>query len=321
MKRSLVLGVNGQDGGYLAEILLTRGHEVIGIGRDEKSRYITARPHFQYKSCDLRDAEHFSQLLHEVEPDYAFHAAAVHGASGYQYEHLWRDMLAVNVNSLHALLEYGRTTGRDLRVVYLGSCKIFAPPLSGVVDELTPVRASCLYGIGKVASRELINHYRAKHGISATNLILFNHDSVRRPSQYFLPTIVRAIRRSLEDPNHCTEVNTLDFRVDWSAATDLMAMVADVAERSEEAEFVLASGKTWLGREAVVHLFGHYGLDALRHCKERTGGTQDQPEFRVCVERIRRAIGDRPTKTLSELADEMLEGQRTDAAREAGNVR
>jgi GDPmannose 4,6-dehydratase len=301
-----VLGVNGQDGSYLAETLLQRGHEVVGIGRDAASRYVPPLERFRYVPLDLRDVESLRRLVEETEPDYAFHAAAVHGASGFQYEELWRDMLAVNVATLHVLLEYARTSRRSLRVVYAGSSKIFPAPLSGVIDETTPARASCLYSIGKIASRDLIMQYRARHGICATNLILFNHDSVRRPAQFFLPTIVRSISRALERPESSFEVNTLDFRIDWSAAEELMQIAADIAERCDEEEFVLASGTTWVGREAVHHLFRRYGLDGERHCRETSPRTDPGPEFRVSLERLERAIGRRPTKTLGALVDEML---------------
>ena len=134
--------------------------------------------------------------------------------------------------------------------------------------------------------------YRAQHGIPATNLILFNHDSIRRPAQYFLPTIVNSIGRALELPDFQFEIKTLDFRADWSAAAELMDLAADIAERCDEGELVLASGNTWVGRDAVCRSFARYGLESDHHCRQSSPradpgrssrfaaalGTGDRPE-------------------------------------------
>src|SRR5690606_35438861 len=111
--------------------------------------------------------------------------------------------------------EHARVYALNMRIVYAGSSKIFTPPLSGVIDEESPVRATCLYGIGKVAARDLMTYYRAEHGVSSTNLILFNHESPRRPPQYLLPTLARAILASKRDSEHQTKLRTLDFWLDW----------------------------------------------------------------------------------------------------------
>src|SRR5262249_10655383 len=199
-----VLGVNGQDGSFLAGALLGRGHEVVGVGRNPVSRYVSPSAKFRYVQLDLRQGEDLARLVQDVAPDFAFHAAAVHSPSGYQYEPVGRDMLAVNVSALHVLLEHARARAPGLRIVYAGSSKIFPPPLKGVLDETTAASVSCLYSIGKIAARDLIFHYRKHHGIAATNLILFNHESVRRPPQYLWPTLARGAIPPQPPPPHPT---------------------------------------------------------------------------------------------------------------------
>ena len=211
MKRSLVLGVNGQDGSYLAKSLLRRGHHVTGIGRGPASHYIAVSTRFQYVPCDLIQAQHLVQLINETDYDFAFHFAAVHGADGFCYETVWRDMMTVNVSTLHALLEHARLKRPHMRVIYAGSCKIFPAPLVGTIDEMTPARASCLYSIGKIAGRDLIAYYRSRHGVIGTNLVLFNHNSPRRPMQYLLPTLARAICDCRSNPHHRITVKRSQF--------------------------------------------------------------------------------------------------------------
>jgi GDPmannose 4,6-dehydratase len=306
MPRSLVLGVNGQDGSYLAENLLARGHEVVGVGRAPDSAYARPELAFRYISGDLRDTETVARVVAEAAPDLAFHVAAIHGASGFAYETLWRDMMAVNVMALQVLVEHARVSAPNMRIVYAGSSKIFPPPLSGVIDEECPVRATCLYGIGKLAARDLMTYYRAEHGIRSTNLILFNHESPRRPPDYLLPTLARAIAAAKGDPEHRTTIRTLDFRLDWGAADEFMEIAADIAEKTDEPEFVLASGTTWHGREAAKHLFAMYGLDSERRLIETLPPGDPGPEFRVSLDRLERAIGRKPQRDIGRIVNEMI---------------
>jgi GDPmannose 4,6-dehydratase len=306
MTRSLILGVNGQDGSYLAEALLRRGHEVIGLGRDEVSRYVPVSEKFRYLQIDLRNADTLARIVSETAPNHAFHFAAVHGAASFEYESVWRDTVAVGLSALHVLLEHARTHAPHMRVFYASSAKIFPLPLSGIIDEMTSVRATCLYSISKIASREIIFHYRRQHGVSGTNLILFNHESVRRPSEYLLPTVARAIAASLLDPSHRVALKTLDFWIDWSAADELMDIVADIAEAADEDELILASGKTWLGRDIVRELFARYDLDFQRHVTELLPPSDPGAGFSVSLERLEKTINRRPVKTIASVVDEMI---------------
>ncbi len=306
MPRSLVLGVNGQDGSYLAEDLLRRGHEVVGVGRGDQSRYLTEGNGFTYCCHDLRDAEGLAPLVARLAPDYAFHFAAVHGPSGFQYEPVWREMLSVNVSTLHVLLEQARLHNPAMRIIYAGSSKVLPAPLHGVIDEETEKKATCLYSTGKMAARDLILQYRANHAIAATNLIFFNHESERRPPGFLIQLIAAALTAALDDPAARTDIKTLDFRIDWSAADELMSLSADIAEQSDEAEFVMASGNTVLARDAVRDLFQSHGLDYTRHLNETLSGIEPGPEFRVSLDRLEKAIGRRPEKDFIDIVNTML---------------
>src|SRR5262245_24912670 len=174
MGRALVLGVNGQDGSYLAEALLKGSEHVVGVGRQPHSRHVHEHSRFTYVAADLTDERQVDALLHSVAPDRIYHFAAVHGptASGFTYEPVFADMLNVNVAALHVALEYARTCKPDARIFYAGSSKVFAGPLGGQVDESTCMKVSCLYSLGKLAARDLMRLYLQDHGIRATNLIL-----------------------------------------------------------------------------------------------------------------------------------------------------
>jgi GDPmannose 4,6-dehydratase len=306
MARSLVLGVNGQDGSYLAETLLRRGYDVVGLGRDETSRYVSPSATFRYVQCDLCETAKLAAIVDDILPDSAYHMAAVHGPAGFKYEPVWRDMMAVNVLALHVLLEAARISNHGMRVIYAGSAKVFPQPWSGEIDETTPIAATCLYGIGKLASRELIRQYRDVHGIAGTNLILFNHESVRRRPEYFLPTIARAVAAAKRDRSHRTTVQTLDFRVDWSSAAELMDIAVDIAEKASGFEYVLASGRTWHGRAALAELFDRYGLNLSSHIVEVHSSCDPGPYFHVRTSLLERDIARVPVVGFTEIADELV---------------
>jgi GDPmannose 4,6-dehydratase len=279
---------------------------VVGVGRDPFSRYLTPSKGYRYAQLDVGDRDALAALLRSVPFDQAFHFAVLHGASDFSYEPVWDRMLTTNVASLHTLLEHARTAAPDLRVVYAGSRKIFAEPLHGVIDEATPVKATCLYSIGKVAARDLIQHYVRHHGIRATNVTLFHHESPRRQPQYLFPTIVRGILAAKEDPGHRTKVRTLDFWIDWGAAEEFMDIVADIAEQTDEPELLLASGHTWYARSAAERLFQQYGLDATQHLEEAHVTTSSGGEFEVRLDTLERAIGRTPQKRIEDIADAMI---------------
>src|SRR5262245_11494568 len=133
MPKALVLGVNGQDGSYVAEALLRRGYQVIGAGRQSASALVSPSPAFIYRQIDVGDGRALSELLDQQAPDMVFHCAAVHGAAGFNYEPVVEQMWAVNVLAVQTLLEHARTKRASMRLIYASSAKIFAPPLSGTI--------------------------------------------------------------------------------------------------------------------------------------------------------------------------------------------
>ena len=306
MRKALVLGVNGQDGSYLAEGLLRRGYEVTGIGRQQRSRHIEPTDFFHYVAVDLADASKLDAVLRHEDFDLVFHVAAVHGSSGFSYEPIWRNMMEVNVLALHVLLEHARLRRPDMRIIYANSAKVFPEPLAGTIDECTARAATCLYSIGKIASANLIDQYRDRHRIPASNLYLFNHESVRRGADFFVPKVARCLATALRHPAFSAELQTLNFRADWSAASELMDIAIDVAERAPNRDLVLASGHTWYAREAVEMLFQRYGLDYRGHFREAAPSRELPPDFRVSLNRLKAAIGRGPVRHLCTIVDEML---------------
>lgn len=306
MAIALVLGVNGQDGSYLAEELLVRGHNVIGLGRQTESRYVLPSRFFTYQMVDLAQDSALDAVLDTYRPDVCFHFAAIHGAASFAYERLWRQMMQVNVLSLYTLLEFARVRLPGMGIVYAGSAKIFPSPWCGLLDETTPYRPTCLYSIGKIASLELIRQYVATHGVTASNLVLFNHESARRHPSYLLPILADTIVRARFDPSYTIAVKTLHFYADWCSASEVASIAVDVGMSRESGNFVVASGRTWFARDAAEAIFRRYGLDHRVHIRELLPPSEPGPGFRASVTRLEHVVGRRPSKGLLDIMDAMV---------------
>lgn len=304
MRRSLVLGVGGQDGSILAEELVASGRQVLGLGRRETFPYRINSPQFTYRQLDLAESAELDSCLREFQPDEVFHVAAVHGSAGFPYEEVWGNALDVNTKSLHRVLEFARREQRQLRVFYASSAKIFGPALRGRVDFSTPRDGSCLYSITKKASGQLASYYEQAHGIRTTVAILFNHESERRPSSFFIPKICKAVASSLTNPLHRESLQTLSFHCDWSSARDFMRMAIRAVDVDFSGEVIFASGHTWHGRDFVQQLFARHGLDYTQHVD--APDLVDSSFFEVDLSDTLRQIDASPRDDILTLCDRLI---------------
>lgn len=307
MNRVVVIGANGQDGAYLVEHLSRRGHDIVALGRQDDFRHPRPGARFSYRGIDVSDHRALGQVLDEVQPDIIFHVAARHAAAGGFYEPIFAEMLAVNTGSLHTALEHARLRGgQACRVVYASSMKVFGP-IIGQVDETTPRVSTCLYSITKNASQDLIIQYRQRHGVAASALLLFNHESPLRPPDFFMSRLVGALARALAGETAPTQLHTLDFHCDWGAADEFMDIAIDIAEKAPCEDFVLASGHTWYGRDFATQFFAAHGLDHATHIQERVGQQNAlASSFQVRLDKLERLIGRRPRLDGLAIANTML---------------
>jgi GDPmannose 4,6-dehydratase len=230
--------------------------------------------------------------------------AAVHGSAGFPYEEVWGTALDVNTKTLHRVLEYARLQQPNLRVFYASSAKIFGSALRGRVDLSTTRDGSCLYSITKKASGQLASYYERTHGIRTTVAILFNHESERRPSSFFVPKICMAVRSALANPQYRESLQTLSFHCDWSSARDFMRMAIGAVEAGCGGEMIFASGVTWHGRDFVQQLFARHGLDYA--CHVDSPELVDSPYFEVDLADTLRQIDVSPREDIFTLCDRLI---------------
>jgi GDPmannose 4,6-dehydratase len=306
---ALILGVNGQDGSYLAEELLRRGYSVAGIARQPESRWVR-NASLQYVTLNVANAPLLDQALAWLQPRCIYHVAAVHGAAGHYYEEAWQDALAVNVGSVHVCLEHMRLRAPAAGLFYASSLKAFGEPPPAEITETTPGRSTCLYGITKNAAGDLIRHYRRTHGIRAAIGFFFNHDSPRRPDSYFLPRLARhMIARAVGGPP-APGVATLDFWCDWGSAVEYMQLVVDVMSRETPLDAVFATGRPIHASEIAEYLASRLGVPA-----PHVSRTVMQPLVQASLDGLRTAAGRLPEVGALEVAGAILEDRLERSAR------
>jgi GDPmannose 4,6-dehydratase len=306
-KTALVIGVNGQDGSYLAQHLRSRNWTVVGIGRQTSPRREVANYLSTYCPIDITDTISFQRYMAESRPDVIFHTAAIHGQAGFKYEDVWLAAHQVNSISLHATLEYARLENTNAQVIYFSSAKVFGDLSGKIITEKSHKSPRCIYSITKNAATSMASYYRENHGINASVIWLFNHESERRSQEYFAIKIVTALKNSLANKRYSTRVGSLDFWCDWGSASEYMGLLVDSCTFLRGEDFILATGKTVWARDVVAELFSRHGISLEDHIETDLSGIKKHTEFWTASnEKFKNATGLLPTISGVEVFEDMF---------------
>ena len=273
MKKAFVTGVNGQDGSYLAELLLSKGYEVHGLIRRSSSfntqrvEHIYHDPHesgvrFLMHYGDLSDSGSLINLIRELEPDEIYHLGAQsHVKVSFEVPEYTAD--ATGMGAIR-MLEAIRASGVQTRFYQASSSEMYgsAPPPQ---RESTPFHPRSPYGVSKVFAYWSTVNYREAYGLFACNGILFNHESIRRGETFVTRKISRAvalIKAVLQDKLY---LGNLDAERDWGHAPEYVEAMWMMLQRDEPEDFVIATGESHTVREFVQLAFERVGLDWEGH--------------------------------------------------------
>jgi GDPmannose 4,6-dehydratase len=273
----LITGVTGQDGSYLAELLLAKGYAVHGIMR-RASTFTTERVEHLYRDPhetdgaltlhygDVADASGLRRIIELVEPDEVYNLAAQsHVRVSFDQPEYTADVVGVGaLRLLEAVRDYTRRTGRDVRVYQAGSSEMFgaaAPPQS----EATPFHPRSPYGVGKVTAHWFAVNYRESYGMFVCNGILFNHESPRRGETFVTRKITRAVGRIKVGLQDKLYLGNLDAKRDWGFAGDYVEAMWKMLQEDAPDDYVIATNEAHSVREFVEAAFGRVELDWREH--------------------------------------------------------
>ncbi len=264
--RTLITGVGGQDGGYLAEQLAASQTPSLGLlapGEAVPSHLMKLQSNGQIElaACDLADHAAFRQLLRSVQPDRVFHLAAVsHPPTAERDPAASR---AVNVTSLEVLLDWMRRDRHDARLLTVSSAAIFGLPDSQPQDERTPARPVNEYGRQKLQVRQLAAEARTA-GLFAACAIPFNHESPRRSEEYVFAKVCRGAARISRGMQQQLSVGNLRARRDWGYAPEYATAMSWMLEIERPTELVLATGEAHSVEELVAAACARAGVEVGR---------------------------------------------------------
>ncbi|MBI2094382.1 MAG: GDP-mannose 4,6-dehydratase [Candidatus Omnitrophica bacterium] len=269
-KRALITGITGQDGSYLADLLLEKGYEVYGIIR-RSSSFNTARIDSIYKDPhepnsrlrlifgDLTDASSLNQILRSVQPHEVYNLAAQsHVRVSFDVPEYTADVTAVGVVRL---LEAIREAGLKPRFYQASSSELYGKALEVPQRENTPFYPRSPYGCAKAYGFYITRNYREAYGLFACNGILFNHESPRRGETFVSRKITRAATRIKLGLQEQLYLGNLDARRDWGYAPDYVEAMWRMLQSETPDDYVIATGEAHTVREFVEEAFGYLQLD------------------------------------------------------------
>jgi GDPmannose 4,6-dehydratase len=274
MKRALITGITGQDGSYLAELLIAKGYEVHGVIRRSSSfntgriDHIYADPHVERRRLvlhfgDLSDASGLQSILAEARPDEVYNL----GAQSHVRVSFDTPEYTAEVTGLGAvrLLEAVRRSGLPAKVYQASSSELYGKVVETPQRETTPFHPRSPYAAAKAYAFYISQNYREAYGLFVSNGILFNHESERRGETFVTRKITRAVGRIKHGLQQKLYLGNLDAKRDWGHAKDYVEAMWLILQQEVPDDFVIGTGETHSVREFLEAAFAHAGLDPKKH--------------------------------------------------------
>ena len=276
-ERALITGITGQDGSYLAELLLAKGYEVHGIVRrvalEDPTRRLGRIAHLldsvHLHAASLESFPSVYQVFRNVLPDECYHLAAQSFVS-YSFDDEF-STLNTNINGTHFVLAALKDVAPQCRFYFAGSSEMFGHAEEVPQTEATRFHPRSAYGISKVAGFELTRNYREAYGAHASSGILFNHESQRRGFEFVTRKITFGLSQILAGKSQELRLGNLDAKRDWGHARDYVEAMWLMLRQDQPDDYVIATGETHSVREFAETAFGLAGLDAEPVYRDRSG--------------------------------------------------
>ena len=313
-RRALITGITGQDGSYLAELLLARDYEVHGLVRrvaiEDPEHRLGSIQHLldriRLHPASLESYASIHRVVETVMPEECYHLAAESFVS-YSFDDEF-STLNTNIGGTHFLLSAVRQLTPRCRFYFAGSSEMFGAAEETPQTERTRFRPRSSYGISKVVGYELTRNYREAYGLHASSGIAFNHESPRRGHAFVTRKITAGAARILAGEANTLAMGNLDARRDWGHARDYVEAMWLMLQQEEPDDYVLATGETHSVRQLAEAAFSRAGLDWREHVliDPSLYRPSEVKQLRGEPAKASRKLAWRPRTTFSELVDEML---------------
>tara|TARA_Y100000296_G_scaffold86109_1_gene124672 strand:- start:1203 stop:2180 length:978 start_codon:yes stop_codon:yes gene_type:complete len=312
-KTALVTGVTGQDGSYLAELLLDKGYNVVGIKRrtstisTSRIDHIFDNSNFELRYGNMIDSGAIYRLLKEYNPDEVYNLAAQsHVKVSFETPEETANIVAMGtLKLLEAIINYDP----DIRLYQASSSEMFGDNPVNPQNELTRLMPASPYACSKVFAHNLIRNYRESYALHASSGILFNHESPRRGETFVTRKITLAAARIKLGLQDTLRLGNLDAKRDWGFAGDYVEAMWLMLQQKEPDDYVIATGKTYSVKEFLNFVFQYAGLDVDKHVKidRRLFRPHEVPLLLGDPTKAKEKLGWEPDITFKDLAKMMYE--------------
>lgn len=269
MKKALISGASGQDGAYLAKLLLEKGYAVYGASRDAQAcsfanlRRLGIREQVRTLSIAVNDFRSVLNALQEVEPDEVYNLAG-QSSVGLSFEQPVETLESISTAALN-FLEAIRFTRRPVRFYNAGSSECFGDTGGKAADEETPFRPRSPYAVAKASAHWIVANYREAYNLFACTGILFNHESPLRPERFVTGKIIAAACRIAAGSQEKLRLGNMDIRRDWGWAPDYVQAMHLMLQQDRPQDYVIATGRSCALEDFVRLAFEELGLDWREH--------------------------------------------------------
>jgi len=311
MRRALVTGVNGQDGSYLAELLLECGYEVIGLVREDAGERLDRIQHIRSRLEIIRgsllDDAWLRHVLAKYRPGEVYNFAARASSS----QLLTDPTLTAEYNGLAVvrLLEGIRAVDPGIRFCQASSSEMFGMVTQSPQSELTPFRPRNPYGVAKLFAHGMVGTYRENFGVFGCSAILFNHESPRRGAEFVTRKITMGVARIRAGQARSLPLGDLDVTRDWGFAGDYVRAMWQMLQAEVADDYVVATGVSHSVREFCDLAFGHVGLDyrAYVQTDPRAQRAPESMPFVGDASKAGRELGWQPSMSFEQLVRTMVD--------------
>ena len=313
MTTAIITGVTGQDGSYLAELLLKKDYQVIGLKRrssiisTDRVDHIYNHPNFKMEYYDLTDASRIWELLVEYEPDEIYNLAAQsHVRVSFDIpEHTVEGIVMGTLHILNAM----KTIVPECRFYQASSSEMFGDNPDLPLHEKSTLMPASPYACAKVFAHNLVRNYRKAYGLHASSGILFNHESPRRGETFVTRKITLAAARISLGLQDTIELGNIDAQRDWGFAGDYVEAMWLMLQQKKPKDYVISTGEMHSVRDFLNYVFDAAGLDVERHLiiNESYMRPHEVPALLGTSKKAEKKLGWKPKVKFKELAEMMFE--------------
>ena len=309
-KIALITGISGQDGSYLAELLIKKKYKVYGICSPYKKvnfeNLKNIRKKIVIKKIDINNYSKIKKIIKNLKPAEVYHLAA-QSFINYKFEDEFFN-LNPNINGTHYLLSAIKNFSTKTKFYFAASSEIFGNSVKKKQDENTKFNPRSAYGISKVTGYHLTKNYREAYGIFACSGILYNHESPRRNKNFVTRKITYNLAKIHKNKKHKIFLGNINSKRDWGHAKDYVDAMWKMLQQNKPQDFVIGTGKLHSVKDFLKIAFGYFGLDYRKYIiiDKKFYRKNDKYILRANINKATKILKWKPKINFKSLVNEMV---------------